>query len=250
MTKVDLRQKTDYSKAPDHFRKLVEQEGTSKAAAKRAGIHPNTFSSVMTGNKPATAGNDKRVHDALAGKQPEERAVAQPAQDQQPALPPMEPWDGKKVSVKMIGKNGEPKTLKGIPEPLAKLIEMNGGSRGRTATAMGYGSSTAIDPLLKGETAFSEHYQLKVHAGLHGVAPQLKQSVAAPDMFQLGLAIVLLNLSQFERVEEIAEILNGKQLFRKATKVGWIVIYKFTTRTANEKFKRLALRDAQEIVCP
>lgn len=251
MNKIDLRQKADLSKAPAHFRKLVEQERTVKAAAEKAGIHPNSFSSMLTGKVTITEESNRKVLAALGPPQ-DETPMDQASQSerQQPALPPLEPWDGKKVSIRMLGKNGKTKTLKNIPEPLAKLIEKNGGSRPRTCQAMGYKSATAINCLLNGEVAFSELYQRKVHAALHGVIPAEKESVAAPDMFSLGLAIVLLNLSQFERIEAIAEILNGKQLFRKATKVGWIVIYRFQNRSNNEKFKKLALRDAQEIVCP
>jgi len=90
-----------------------------------------------------------------------------------------------------------------------------------------------------------------VWSAMHGVTAAPSHSTMGQDYdkYTLGLAICLFSAPAFDRINDIADILNGRLVFKKSTKSGWLVIYKLGKEDLH-KFKKLALRDANEIVCP
>jgi len=57
-------------------------------------------------------------------------------------------------------------------------------------------------------------------------------------------------LADYERLEDMATILSGTLVTKMSAGNVWIVIYKFSSRDKQEKFAKLARRDAKKIVCP
>lgn len=170
-------------------------------------------------------------------------------------LPALTPWNGKKVPAKVLPKGGGAAvTIKNVPEPIAKLLAKFGGSRLKAAQAMGYSTASGLSEMITGDKKFNEKYQNAVHAAMHGVSPRAVEAAAQgvdEDEYTLGIAIVFMPAASFDRINEIATgILGAKLSFKKNTKQGWLMIYKFPVRDKMRQFKFLAGKDANQIVCP
>lgn len=179
-------------------------------------------------------------------KKPAEVSDDQP--DNQPQ--PIPDWDGKRVNVKSFGYAGKPITVKSVPSSLAELFEKVGGRKGEVARALGYSGWNPVEAGFKKDENYRRKWHPLVIKALRGEIPGRGADMGqVPDTFKTGFAITLTGLGQFDRVEEIADVIGGQRVFQKNTKAGLIIIYKFLQRERTEKFKRLASRDA-EIVCP
>lgn len=166
-----------------------------------------------------------------------------------PDGPAFVPWDGKTKATLQLSASGKnpSRKIKNVPQPIIDLATRAGSLTG-AAKMIGSAIGTVIG-LAEGKIAFSDKYQRKVHAAMHGLNPPATSMGEEFDKYSLGIAICLIKGANFDRIADVAEILMAKVVFRKSTGAGWIIIY----RMADEdlpKFKKLALRDAQEIVCP
>jgi hypothetical protein len=228
---------------------LLRAVRTRTAAAKILGTSDTTLRAVIDGSKEMPVQWIVRAKAEL-GMPVIGDAESEPQAAPSPAGPPFVPWNGKKVTVKIPGRNGgKPRFHKGVPEPLAKLIEKYGGNISQAAAACGH-TSGAINPIFQDSKKFKEPWQRKVFNALNGI-PQQERMSEDFDKYTLGLAIVMIGGSaqNFDRINDIADILNGRLVFRKNTKTGWLIIYRIATEDL-PRFKKLAIRDANEIVCP
>lgn len=227
---------------------LMRHLGTKRATIELLGVGNGYFYRVMGGTQKMPAEWIIKAKAALG--QP---VIGIPHEEPPPdhQIPDFVPWDGKLVTVMVRGVPGtKPKPLKGVPEPLAKLIDKLNGSRTGAANAMGRTAGYLSPFLTDPKNKFGEKAQRAVHQALHDVPPQDKHSMGEDyDKYSLGLAIVMTSATSFDRIQELAEVLNGRLVFRKNTKTGWLILYKMAIDDL-PRFKRLALRDANEIVCP
>lgn len=247
----------DLSNAPPLLKRLIEQEGGIKQAATKLGMHNNYVGKISSGRREMSAPLQEKLAAMFGGKADAPRVVtgadAEPPVFVSPIKPsrkPVDPWDGKKVNIKVPLKEGKFKTLKNVPEPLAKLIMLHGGNRSEAGRSMGYNGAGSIGGVIEGTVKYSPNLHAKVTAALNGEAPPSKDDSGDDfDKYTLGLAICIVQLNKYEGLELVAEVLNGLLVFRKSTKVGYIVIYKLD-KTKLQAFKKLGRRDADSIVCP
>lgn len=168
-----------------------------------------------------------------------------------PVIPEFVPWDGKETGTVVIMRGGEKtRSIKNVPQPIVDLIAKAGGTVSQAAALCGRTAGWLLPALEDPKKKFKEPMQRLVHGALNGAAPMGKHSLGEDyDKYSLGLAICMLPAIAFDRVQDIADILNGRLVFRKSTKGGWLIIYRMGTEDL-PRFKKLALRDANEIVCP
>lgn len=169
-----------------------------------------------------------------------------------PVAPPFVPWDGKAVGIMAIaGKGGKKgRTVKNVPQPLIDFVQNVAGGSITTAVKMLGSSFGTLIAMIEKPKMFTPKWQERIHLAKHGIATGGSSMSEDFDKYTLGLAIVMINGStNFDRVQEIADILNGRLVFRKNTKGGWLIIYRMATEDL-PRFKKLALRDANEVVCP
>jgi len=230
---------------------LINAAGGREAAGKIVRAGGNTLSQVIRGERPMLPEWGQRIEEYFAGvkneggdggSQPEGISLEALA-----ASPEFVPWDGTRRTVTPIAKKGsKSKPVKNVPTPLADLIEKHKGNLTAAAKAMGYQALTSIYPVLKGTRKFDEKQQRRVYEALHGNAAVFGRE---PDRYSLDMAIVQLQAKNYDRVNDIAGLLNGRIIFRMNTSSGWLIIYRLKSEDAR-KFKRIALRDSQKIVCP
>jgi hypothetical protein len=236
----------------------IVHAGGVQPLADAAHMGSNNLRLIRDGERPLT----ERVRAKLAAYANQHKleietasvtaVVADQARAPQPALPALVPWDGKSfVAVEVQAKMGEkPKKFKKCPAPLAEALNAVGGSRLKLAKALGFTHATPISDVLNGVKSFDVKMQTKLHRLRHGLSPSTDEP-AAQDDFKLGIAICLTALNTYERLEEIAEVLQGARIVRRGTgTAGWLVIWRFPTNEKTMTFKRLAHRDAKEIICP
>lgn len=238
---------------PPALAELINFKGSKLQAAKALGSSEGTLYSVMNGKRdmpPVWITRAKTAMGQSVIEAPHEPiAIAIPAT---PQLPEFVPWNKKTKSViktKAWGKN-KGRTIKNVPKPMADLVEKYDGIINKAAQALGM-TGGAFLGWVEGKREFTLERQQRIHAALHGLVPVSTTNSMGEqfDKYDLGIAICMMKGTNFDRIADIAEILNAKMVFRKNTPKGWIIIY----RMADEdlpKFKRLALRDAEEIVCP
>lgn len=232
---------------PPLLAELIRLKGTKKAAIELLGTSDGTFYAVLSGAREMSPEWIFKIKAALGQPLLGDQDGEPPA----PPIPPFVPWDGTIVTYTMKPKAGVKKgRMVKAPSPLAKLLEKYEGNVSQAARSMGHTSGAIHAILLDPKKKYTEQWQRKVHNALHGAAPQMMQSMGENfDKFTLGIAIVMMGAGSFDRIQEIADILNGHLVFKKNTKGGWLMIYKMGVVDL-QKFKRLAMRDANEIVCP
>jgi hypothetical protein len=234
-------------KCPPRLKELIEREGNTAAAADLMKVSKFSLRDIAKGKRPMASWVAEKVEAALSGATQQQGTGMET--DNAPKTYP--DWNGKRRNVKTMGVGGKVTNTKAVPEPLADLIEKFEGAKAATARALGYSGWGPIQAAYED----SEKYKLKLHVKvlkvLAGEVPTIGPATEqTPDTWKLGLAIVLLSLSEYDRIDEMANILGGQRIFRKGTKAGWLLIYKFPHKEKTEQFKRLAMRDASEIVCP
>lgn len=236
---------------------LIRFKGTKAQAIKALRTHDSTFYAVLGGKQMPP---EWIVRAKVAMGLPVIGTGAAEAQGEAhtqheapaPQIPPFVPWEKTTKSVNLRPKAGQKKgrVLK-LPLPLALLIEKHGGVISRAAHSMG-NTSGALTLMLKDHSKFNETWQHKVHNALHGLPPAFAergQMGEDYDKYSLGLAIITMSANSYDRVQDIAEILSGRLVFKQNTTGGWLIIYKMAIDDL-PKFKRLARRDVKSIVCP
>lgn len=181
-----------------------------------------------------------------------EASRAAPQASAEASAPDFVVWDGKTKGTVEIAAWGKAKgrKIKNVPQPIVDLIAKYG-KVAAAAQAMGM-TGGALMNWMDQQKPFTHERQQRVYAAMHGMpssggANELGQSL---DKYALGLAICMLKAPAYDRVNEIAAILNGRLVFRKNTSGGWIIIYRMAQAEDLMRFKKLAMRDASEIVCP
>lgn len=227
---------------------LISFTGSKLKTAKALGTSEGTLYAVI-GGKPMPPVWITRAKAAMG------RSVIgstqEPIAPETPQIPEFVLWDGKSKGVLDVQPRGKAKgrKIRGVPQPIIDLVAKFEGNSAAASRAMGMAPTSLLNWFIDGFT-FTELKQRRVHAAMHGVPLSGANSMGEHyDKYELGLAICMMKGANFERIAEIADILNAKIIFKKNTVKGWIIIY----RMADEdlpKFKRLALRDAEEIVCP
>jgi hypothetical protein len=251
------KEKTIPANCPPLLKELYNKVGSFKATYKALGTSDGTLYAVMSGGKEMPLAWITRAKAALGhsviGLNAREQMAEHQAEDQpaQSPMPEMIPWDKKTlVPVQLAARGGSKGRVVKVPPPVSDLLKkfdtnvtQAARSMGRTA---GYLTALFEDPKAK----FSDKMQRTIHAALHGAIPPSRFSMGEEyDKYLMGLAICFLKTDAFDRVHDIADILNGRLAFRKNTNSGWLLIYQMATEDL-PKFKKLAMRDAQEIVCP
>lgn len=167
------------------------------------------------------------------------------------AAPEFVPWDNKLRTVIVPKTRTTPKRMiKNVPSMVADLLEQHGVNFSAGARAMGVTGGT-LRQLAHGEVEFNDKRQRLVFAALHGTLPTgLNGAGEEPDRYSLGLAVVQLQAKNFDRVNDVAELLNGRLVFKLNTTAGWLLIYRMKGQDDLMKFKRIASRDSGKIVCP
>lgn len=231
---------------------LIRFKGSKTEAIKVLGTSDGGFYAVISGKNnmpPAWIVRAKAAMGQSVIGAPQEQEAATEADA--PQVPEFVPWDGKVTTVKTKGAPGAPfTTRKGVAVPIAMLVERCGGAIGGAAKLAGHTAGWLLPLIEDPKNKFKEKPQKEIHNALHGIAPAFRASMGEDfDKYTLGLAIVMAGAANFDRIKDIADILNGRLVFKKSTKAGWLIIYKMATDDL-AKFKRLALRDAHEIVCP
>ena len=236
---------------PPNLRILYERYGTAASIAKATGISKYTIRDIAGGHKPMSEKFSAKIEEFLA--KPNGAAVPPelpPIVATFPVLGAIPEWDGKRRSSKYKGTGGNIKTEKNLPGPVADLLEKNNASKLKTAQALGYSGWSGVTTVIADNDKYRRKLHEKVIKALRGEVPTASAPVTEPDEYKLGLAIVLMSLSDYERIDEMAAIIGGHRVFRRNTKAGWLVIFRFPHKEKTQQFKRLAVRDASEIVCP
>ena len=168
------------------------------------------------------------------------------------AAPEFVPWDFKMRAIVLPKtKNRGKRTIKGVPSMLADLIEKHETNFAAAGRAVGVAGSTIQVWAEEGPKKFDEKRQRMIFAGLHGTVPTgLNGAGDEPDHYALGLAVVQLQAKHFDRINDVADLLNGRLVFKMNTTAGWLLIYRLKGEDELKKFKRIAMRDAAKIVCP
>lgn len=164
-------------------------------------------------------------------------------------VPEFVPWDGKSFRAVTLNKPGGKKTVyKKVPAPLALLLEKYV-TASDASRALGM-SSSVVQHWLAAHSAFDLKRQRRVHAAMHGEIPTSGEDSSEQfDEYRLDLALVMCRAQSYDRIRDIADILNGQLKFKRNTPAGWVLIYRIKGDDAR-KFKRLAGRDALDITCP
>lgn len=235
-------------KCPPLIAQLIEFTGSKKQAIKVLGTSDGTFYPVINGNKEMPPAWIIKAKAAMGQPVIGPSTTAEP---DGPEVPSFALWDGKAIgTIDIAGRGGQKgRKVKNVPEPLVRLFEK--GSSNMTVTSRMLNSSpNTVLKLMEDPKTFTERWQRKVHDVLHSVAPAFSAQMGADaDKYTLDLAIVTTKGVNFDRINDIADLLNARLIFRKNTGAGWLLIYKMLTPDL-PKFKKIAMRDATEIVCP
>lgn len=237
-------------KCPPLLADLIRLKGSKAQAWRVLGTSEGTFYKIITGRGEMPPEWIVRAKAAL-GVPVIGAPVEHSPEPNAPQAPPFVPWDGKAKGTFQTRAHGKSKarTIKNVPQPLLDLMAKYNGVVQRASAAVGTTGNTLFK-WIEGEIQFDETRQRKVHAATHGMPASNDFSLGEQfDKYTLGLAICLLKGGNFDRIADIADILNGRLVFRKNTSGGWLLVYKMATEDLL-KFKKLALRDANEIVCP
>lgn len=247
----------DTTNAPPIMAALIAQQGNIKRISTKLHYSVAILRQMGRGERPIPADLEKQMEDLLkadGGKVPEKTAA--------PATLPITDWDGKRRDMKVAGRKGEkPVTLKKMPGPLADLAEKLAKDQGELPTksdimrALGFANFSSVTSQST-DKKYPARLHEKVIRALRGEVPlgsaeHIAANAGGADTFRLKIAITFAPPTNYDRLEEIAAIIGGQRSFRRQTKSsGLILIYRFKTAGKVGQFKRLALRDATEIICP
>lgn len=238
---------------PPNLRELLRAVDWSyEQAANLTGLSQSYVANLARGQKGQRHAGPVALAKIDAGLRQVQGGVSVPAAAAQ--APEFEPWDNKVRSV-VVPKGKNPKikkrTIKNVPSMLADLVEkfdVNFAAAGRAAGVVG---STVQLWTEEGAKMFNEKRQRIIWAALHGTPPTgLNGTGDEPDRYTLGLAVVQLQAKNFDRINDVAELLNGRLVFKLNTGVGWLLVYRMKGEDDLKKFKRIAVRDSGKIVCP
>lgn len=247
----------DLTDAPPILAALVKQQGNFKRISEKVNYSVGILRQMARGERPLPPELEIKMKALLAADGGEVKDEAASSS----ALLPITAWDGKRRDAKLRPIKGKPTILKKIPAPLADLVDKLTKNKGEpvsqmdVARAIGMSGFNSIATHSKKDAAYNKNLHNKVIAALRGdVLPGSAAEVAGNsggvDTFKLRIAIVFTNAANYDRIAEIADVIGGRRSFRRNTKTALIVIYSFKSAGKTGQFKRLALRDATEIVCP
>lgn len=253
-----LKLNVDLSKCPANLAALIRREGQVQHAAAKIGVHKSTIGKWISGARPLPAKYSALTDAALATGAAAPRvggnALPSSAQLDQPQAPqPVEPWDGETVAtVRYNSVGGKIKTAKKVPIPLARLVEKFQGRSSDAAKAAGWKTGGAITQIFNGVTKYSPHIHERVVRALRGENPLAGQAADfAEDKFTLNIAIAVVTRNEYERLEDIAQVMGCPLAFRMGVGEGsYLVIYAQKDRDKLASFRKLASRDAKKFVCP
>ena len=234
---------------PDLF-KALNQAGDMTKLSKASGISVYPIKQSARGITKLNPHYQAQLDAYLRGEPMQQKETTSPFAPPPPVVTP--PWDKKIVAIKFTNATTGKKTTLKLPTLIAQLFERHHNVKNEVGRAMGYGGWNTV------ENNLAKNYERKLHARAYAAVNGLPlpsnggaTSESVQDAYTLGLAICLVGMSEFERLEEIAEIFGGVLVFRMtAGSTGWWAIYRISQRDKLEKFKRLASRDAKKIVCP
>ena len=252
---------------PPDLYKIIEKEGGGAKAALATGMSNYTISQTAKKIWPVREKVQAKIDayhrgekptkgrlNAKASKTETEESMSEnrnPFEAKPPIVIP--PWDKKTESFKIVKRDGSKETLK-VPTLIGKLFEIHGGVKNAVGRALGYASWNTPENLIA-----SDKYEAKLHARAFCAVNGLPLpgngngggDVEERDKFKLGLALCMIGLNDFDRLEDLAEAFGCTREFKMtAGSTGWWVIYHNSNKEKLEKFKRLAKRDAKKIVCP
>jgi plasmid maintenance system antidote protein VapI len=223
---------------PPELRELIETMGTKQKVFSALGVPKDTFTRVVNGGEKMPDSWLSRIEQVKHGG-----AMRGPD-----AAPDFVPWDGTTRSFTLPARGGKKGAIfKKAPSMAVDLLEKFEGNVSKAARSMGVTSNT-LRTIVDGSVEFDGRRQRLVYAGLHGGLPAMND-VEGPDQFSLGMAVVLVAAKNFDRVRDVADLCDGRVLFKLSTPIGWFVVYKMKEADAR-KFKRVAERDCSKLVCP
>lgn len=234
---------------PPLLAELIAHCGSKAKTARTLGTSEGSLYGVIDG-KPMPAAWVVRAKAQLGHPV---IGAAPAADDSDEPATPFVLWDGKAKGTFKTRAHGKSKgrTIKNVPQPIIDLLNKHDGIIQRASTAAGITGNTMFK-WMEG-LAFTEDRQRVIYNAMHGkptgMAGMTNTMGEDFDKYSMGIAICMLKGSAFDHVNSIAEILNGRLIFRKNTKEGWIIMYKLAIDDL-AKFKKLAMRDANEIICP
>lgn len=240
----------DLSKCPPALAALIGQKGNVKAAGKALNFGLAPLRQMATGKRDIPASLLDKIKlligdDGSPSDPPEQGA---PFFDK--AKLEIPEWDGKTTTHKITKKDGSKITVKGLPVELVEVLARNQGSMTKAAKAIGLSGWAPIQMAIE-EDRWGKKLHAKAWCYLNGLPiPNGKRVDADGDAHSLGIVVAQVPASNFERLEELAEVLKGGVAWKMTTGAGYVVIYKMPNRDDREKFKRLAARDAKNIACP
>ncbi len=232
----------------------LAQAGSIIALSEATGISTYAIQQAGKGIKPLDTKNQTKLDAYLNGEPMPQKSNTNPFEKpkEQPVTIPV--WDKKMETVKFLNKTtGKKENIK-MPALIAELFSRHGNVKNNVGRALGFSGYSGVDTALQ-----NGKYESRLHARAYAAVNGLplptnghgKIEEDVRDAFTLGIAICLVALSDFERREEIAEIMGGALIFKRtAGNTGWWAIYRIAPKDKLEKFKRLASRDAKKIVCP
>ena len=237
---------------PDIFG-IILAEGGMKQAARAIGVAASTIRGYATGKTIVKSDVQAKINSFL---KEHPSAAPTPAPEPEPA-PEIPDWNGKITNYVFKKGNGEKASFKKIPIELVELLKRHNHNLSAAAKSIGYSGWGPIWASVEKKN-YGDKFHRRVYSALHGLplpngnGRTAKEILAEqPDHFTLGLAICLVALSEYERLEDLAEVLGGHEVFKMtAGSAGWLVVYRIKDRDKLEKFKRLGRRDAKKIACP
>jgi hypothetical protein len=247
----------DLAQAPPVLAALVNQQGNLKRLSEKLNYSVAILRQMTNGERPIPPDLEAKMQALLVAD-----GGPVPNSDGSTSSPlPITTWDGTRRDATLRPIRGKPTILKKIPRPLADLVDKLTKAKGEPisqmdlARAVGLSGFNMVAAHAKKDAAYNKNLHTKVIAALRGdIMPGSAADVALTsggvDTFKLRLAIVFTNAANYDRVTEIADVIGGKRSFRRNTKTSLIVIYSFKSAGKCGQFKRLALRDATEIICP
>lgn len=144
------------------------------------------------------------------------------------------------------------------PPLLAELVAKHKGNISAAARALGHRTPHAINQVVQGKRAFTDAFKQKVRDAIagkiepaeayvyKGKKPAVNEEL---DQGELGLAIVIASSDKITGLYDAAEILGGKNVFRKKMGDHWLFISRFDEDKQMMAYKTIA-RLVAECITP